>query len=65
MEFSNLLINLFKSLVHYGDSIGANIVKCLINESFYESQSLINQEYDIYQVILLNKVSIIRIILNI
>jgi hypothetical protein len=65
MKFSNLIINLFKSLVHYGDSIGANIVKCLINESFYESQTLINQEYDIYQVIFMNKVSQIKTILNV
>lgn len=40
----------FQSLVHYGDNIGAKIVKCLINENLYESQSLLNQEYDIYQV---------------
>ena len=58
IDFSNLFTNSFKSLVHYGDNIGAKIVKCLINESFYEAQSLINQEYDIYQVILKNKINI-------
>ena len=52
-EYSNLLNNAFQSLVHYGDSIGAKSVKCLINESLYETQSLINQGYDIYQVIYL------------
>ena len=50
-EFSNLLTNTFQSLVHYGDNIGAKVVKCLINENLYETQSLINQDYDIYQVI--------------
>ena len=48
---TNLFFNTFQSLVHYGDNIGAKIVKCLINENLYESQSLINQDYDIYQVI--------------
>lgn len=47
---TNLFFNTFQSLVHYGDNIGAKIVKCLINENLYESQSLINQDYDIYQV---------------
>ncbi len=47
----NSLNNSFQSLVHYGDNIGAKVVKCLINENLYESQSLINQDYDIYQVI--------------
>jgi hypothetical protein len=47
---NNLINNSFQSLVHYGDNIGAKVVKCLINESLYESQSLINQDYDIYQV---------------
>jgi hypothetical protein len=37
-------------LVHYGDNIGAKNIKCLINENLYESQSLLNQDYDIYQV---------------
>lgn len=49
-DFSNIYLNTFQSLVHYGDNIGAKIVKCLINENSYESQSLIHQEYDIYQV---------------
>ena len=50
-ELSSSLNNSFQSLVHYGDNIGAKVVKCLINENLYESQSLINQDYDIYQVI--------------
>lgn len=50
IDYSNLFFNTFQSLVHYGDNIGAKIVKCLINENLYESQSLINQDYDIYQV---------------
>ena len=50
IDFSNLFNNTFQSLVHYGDNIGARIVKCLINESVYENQSLMSQEYDIYQV---------------
>ena len=50
VEFSNLFTNTFQSLVHYGDNIGAKVVKCLINENLYETQSLINQDYDIYQV---------------
>ncbi len=49
-ELSSSLNNSFQSLVHYGDNIGAKVVKCLINENLYESQSLINQDYDIYQV---------------
>ena len=47
---SNIYYDVFQSLVHYGDNIGAKIVKCLINENLYETQSLINQQYDIYQV---------------
>ena len=47
---NNSYTNTFQSLVHYGDNIGAKVVKCLINESLYETQSLINQDYDIYQV---------------
>ena len=49
-EYSCLFNNTFQSLVHYGDNIGAKVVKCLINENLYETQSLINQDYDIYQV---------------
>jgi hypothetical protein len=49
-ELFNLFNSQFQSLVHYGDNIGARVVKCLINENLYESQSLINQDYDIYQV---------------
>jgi hypothetical protein len=48
-EFSNLFTSTFQSLVHYGDNIGATVVKCLVNENSYETQSLVNQEYDIYQ----------------
>jgi hypothetical protein len=42
--------NFFKSIVHYGDNIGARLVKCIINESSYESQTLLKNDYDIYQV---------------
>lgn len=48
-EFTSLINNAFQSLVHYGDNIGAKVVKCLINENLYETSSLINQDYDIYQ----------------
>jgi hypothetical protein len=57
---SNIFFNTFQSLVHYGDNIGAKIVKCLINENLYESQSLINQDYDIYQVSVLVLASLAR-----
>ena len=50
VSHSYLLNNSFQSLVHYGDNIGAKVVKCLINENLYETSSLINQDYDIYQV---------------
>ena len=43
-------LQFFKSIVHYGDNIGAKSVKCVITENNYESQTLINQEYEIYQV---------------
>lgn len=55
---SHLLTNSFQSLVHYGDNIGAKVVKCLINENLYETSSLINQDYDIYQVIVHSKISL-------
>lgn len=55
---SNLLNNSFQSLVHYGDNIGAKVVKCLINENLYETSSLINQDYDIYQVMIHFKINI-------
>lgn len=51
-DLNHSLNNSFQSLVHYGDNIGAKVVKCLINENLYESQSLINQDYDIYQVVI-------------
>ncbi|CAF0746878.1 unnamed protein product [Brachionus calyciflorus] len=38
-----------ESLVHYGDNIGAKIVKCLINENSFDGSNLINSNYDIYQ----------------
>jgi hypothetical protein len=43
-------LNFFKSIVHYGDNIGAKSVKCIINESTYEAQTLLKDDYDIYQV---------------
>ena len=43
-------LNFLKSIVHYGDNIGARSVKCIINESSYESQTLLKNDYDIYQV---------------
>lgn len=49
-------LNFLKSIIHYGDNIGAKSVKCIINESSYESQSLLKNDYDIYQV---NKCSLL------
>ena len=43
-------LNFLKSIIHYGDNIGAKSVKCIINESTYESQTLLKNDYDIYQV---------------
>ena len=43
-------LNFLKSIVHYGDNIGSRSVKCIINESSYESQTLLKNDYDIYQV---------------
>ena len=43
-------LNFLKSIVHYGDNIGARSVKCIINESSYKSQTLLKNDYDIYQV---------------
>ncbi|RNA34289.1 sacsin [Brachionus plicatilis] len=49
IHHNHFYLNTFQSLVHYGDNIGAKVVKCLINENSYETQSLIATDYDIYQ----------------
>lgn len=49
LHHNHFYLNTFQSLVHYGDNIGAKVVKCLINENSYESQNLITTDYDIYQ----------------
>ena len=46
---NHFYLNTFQSLVHYGDNIGAKVVKCLINENSYEAQSILSPDYDIYQ----------------
>jgi hypothetical protein len=48
-------LNILKSLIHYGDNIGARCVNCVINENSYETSSLLTQDYDIYQVTLSTK----------
>lgn len=47
---NNIYFRLIKSIIHYGDNIGAKTVKCVINESSYETQTLLKHDYDIYQV---------------
>ncbi len=47
---TDVYLNILKSLIHYGDNIGARCVNCVINENSYETNSLLTQDYDIYQV---------------
>ena len=49
-ELNLLLLLSFKSIVHYGDNIGAKSVRCVITENNFDSHSLLNQDYEVYQV---------------